>query len=523
MRFEREADGDRFTPVFPEVFSFHLDRHDPAELALQLEDLWSDPQRLGPGTTHREAHEWVRRLVVAAPPYLESLLDAVDADPRLGAAGGARVHGDAIVLARILLRFAQEKAIHEHPDARYTVFHLRKIAWRAARALLRERVGGSALEGFLSGALETPRGHGEPSDRALLQALAAGEDEDPAADALLLAVSERAFQRWLELVCLDESNAAFESEDSPFGTREDEILDAISVGQQRSLRRTSHITPFLRRGGNRDVLRILRKLEAWLLRQYDVPRAAAVIRHAENLARHRYEDRGVLSWHSTRTYLLVIAVLGWPFLGATFAYERAPLLFDAACSFQVVAVLLATLWYFLYRFVWQKDLAFFHATVPRIGAGIIVGYLPVFLIDEVWDLARRDLFPLGVVVVLLGFTTLLYLYVEVRRRIGDAQEAFARTQRIFLLGVVQALALGTLITTLLGRFMVTRTWAPEGPMPLAWLRTSMEPVVGQLPRIMGVEPVYAFPTAVLLMTFMSFFIGTFLQLLWEDLPITEPL
>jgi hypothetical protein len=28
---------------------------------------------------------------------------------------------------------------------------------------------------------------------------------------------------------------------------------------------------------------------------------------------------------------------------------------------------------------------------------------------------------------------------------------------------------------------------------------------------------------VLLMTFLAFFIGTFLQLLWEDLPITEPM
>jgi hypothetical protein len=25
------------------------------------------------------------------------------------------------------------------------------------------------------------------------------------------------------------------------------------------------------------------------------------------------------------------------------------------------------------------------------------------------------------------------------------------------------------------------------------------------------------------MTFLSFFIGTFLQLMWEDIPITEPL
>ncbi len=47
--------------------------------------------------------------------------------------------------------------------------------------------------------------------------------------------------------------------------------------------------------------------------------------------------------------------------------------------------------------------------------------------------------------------------------------------------------------------------------------------MGELPRIVGFEPFYTFPAAVFVMTFMSFFIGTFLQLMWEDIPITEPL
>jgi hypothetical protein len=38
-----------------------------------------------------------------------------------------------------------------------------------------------------------------------------------------------------------------------------------------------------------------------------------------------------------------------------------------------------------------------------------------------------------------------------------------------------------------------------------------------------VEPFYTFPAAVFVMAFFSFFIGTFLQLMWEDIPITEPL
>ena len=43
------------------------------------------------------------------------------------------------------------------------------------------------------------------------------------------------------------------------------------------------------------------------------------------------------------------------------------------------------------------------------------------------------------------------------------------------------------------------------------------------PRVIGIEPVLVFPAVVGLMTFLSFFIGIFLQLMWEDLPITEPL
>ena len=55
------------------------------------------------------------------------------------------------------------------------------------------------------------------------------------------------------------------------------------------------------------------------------------------------------------------------------------------------------------------------------------------------------------------------------------------------------------------------------------LRDMMPPFIGQLPKIVGFEPFYTFPAAIFVMTFMSFFIGTFLQLLWEDIPITEPL
>ena len=170
---------------------------------------------------------------------------------------------------------------------------------------------------------------------------------------------------------------------------------------------------------------------------------------------------------------------------------------------------------------WKRDLTFFHAAVPRIAAGIIVGYLPIFFLDEVWALAARGWFTLASVAFLLGFSTLLYLYIEVERRLGNPAEAFRRARRIFLLGVLQAFGIGLVITGLVGGFMAARNWVDESGSAEA-LR-QLPPFVGELPRIVGLEPFYAFPSAIFVMTFLSFFIGTFLQLMWEDIPLTEPL
>ena len=131
---------------------------------------------------------------------------------------------------------------------------------------------------------------------------------------------------------------------------------------------------------------------------------------------------------------------------------------------------------------------------------------------------------IGMVALLLGFATLLYLYVEVQRKLADSTLAFARARQIFLLGVLEALGMGILLTGLIGGLMAERNWQQGGAaLPLEELSETLPTFVGQIPMILGIGPFYAFPSAVLLMTFMSFFIGTFLQLMWEDLPITEPL
>ena len=91
--------------------------------------------------------------------------------------------------------------------------------------------------------------------------------------------------------------------------------------------------------------------------------------------------------------------------------------------------------------------------------------------------------------------------------------------------LLQAVGVGLVMTSLIGPFMVVRSWGPNGGVAssVPELRDSLAPLIGELPRIVGTEPFLAFPSALLLMTFLSFFIGVFLQLMWEELPITEPL
>ena len=78
VRFERES-GAGFVPAFPETFSFHPDRHDPAELYLRLEDLWSNPARIAPEANRRDSEEAMMRLLAALPGYLSGIIDRLEA------------------------------------------------------------------------------------------------------------------------------------------------------------------------------------------------------------------------------------------------------------------------------------------------------------------------------------------------------------------------------------------------------------------------------------------------------------
>ena len=524
VRFERnELDEDAsFERIFPETFSFHAARHDPTELFLQLDDLLQKSKLISSRANRRDARQLVTRLLAEAPRHLESMRQRLAGEGGLAGEARVRMHQDMALLAQILLRFIETRELDDQRSIRIGAHLLRRLIYRCLTTVLRERVSSDYLAAYLRGEVDPIDPGDDPSESGFFHALESGEPER--IDRLVVRMTERAFHLWLD-VCLDEENQAFEKEDSPFGDRESEVIAAIAAREGAPwIQYADDLVPFLRRP-SRDSHRLHAKLEAWFLRRYDIRHSSAIIHHAAALERGEVAQAGTaLSWHTPRVHSLALAVLVAPFLGATFLYDRAPVVFDWWCSGSAVAVNLAAFWYLIWKFCLRRDLTFFNSSVPRIFAGVIVGYLPVFLIDEVWDLASREAIAVGGLALFLALITLLYIYIEVRGKLGPTQVAFQRARAVFQLGVLQAFVAGLVMTTLVGPFMVERNWSPAaGELPLNLLRTGLDPIFGELPRIIGIEPILVFPAAVGLMTFLSFFIGVFLQLMWEDLPITEPL
>lgn len=521
VRFEIARGSGEFERIFPETFCFRAPEHDPTELFLQLEDLLSKPRLLGPRATARDARNLLVRLLSNAPRYLEELFRQTDGGSRLGDVQRLRFHQDLALLSQVCLRFIETHELDGGRPLRLAGFALRRRIYESLRELVSGRVDPGYLQRYIEGGVQLVDSSDDPTESGFFQVLETGEKA--AADRMILRMAERAFYLWVEGVCLDEENQAFEKEDSPFRDRESEMIGAIAVRGATRIERGRDLMPFLRRA-DRNTKRILDKLERWFLRAYDIRNASAIINYSAALVRGRAPVNRVLTWHTPRIHALTLAALLAPFVVGSFAYARHPHWIDLVCSAEVVAVNVSAIWFLLYRFCWKRDLSFFHSSIPRIGAGIIVGYLPVFLIDEVWDLASHSTFALNAVTMLLGLVTLLYVYVEIAHRIPDTSVAFARARSIFLLGVVEAFGAGIVMTSLVGPFMVVRNWSPEGSeASVEALKTTMPPMIGQLPHVVGYESLWVFPSALLLMTFLSFFIGIFLQLMWEELPITEPL
>ena len=278
VRFETDH-GDGFRSAFPETFSFHAQRHDPTELYLRFEDLWANPARLAPGANRRDGEEMVLRLFEVLPGYLEGLLDHLV--ERGEDAPVVRASEDVAVFALIVQRFIDDKQLADRSRLRTSGQHLRRLCLRALQTLMDARVQPEYIERLTNGEVEPVRVPRPPRPGLLLRP---GRDRrrahrchssPPPPSAPSTAGSRTSVST--RRIAPSRARAA------PFGDRESEVMRVVAlegVGPAGALERS---LPVPAPPAHRDTLRLLKKLETWLLRQYDIRDASAVMEHSARL------------------------------------------------------------------------------------------------------------------------------------------------------------------------------------------------------------------------------------------------
>ncbi len=190
MRFERDV-GEGFARLFPETFSFRADRHDPAELYLQLDDLARKPQLLSPRANARDAQLLVSRLVVGVPRHLEQLLERLETEARLDAKAMSQVYEDVAILAQTLARFVSESDVEERPGIRIASYHLRRLVFRCLLALVERRVTPSYRDAYAEGKVDPVDPADDLSEAGFFYTMESGEQD--AVNRSLVRLAERSF------------------------------------------------------------------------------------------------------------------------------------------------------------------------------------------------------------------------------------------------------------------------------------------------------------------------------------------
>ncbi|MBE0427721.1 MAG: hypothetical protein IBX72_13895 [Nitrospirae bacterium] len=147
--------------------------------------------------------------------------------------------------------------------------------------------------------------------------------------------------------------------------------------------------------------------------------------------------------------------------------------------------------------------------IPRLWGAIFIGFLPLLVGQETWNLPLQ----LGwgwIIFLSLLFLVFSYLYltIECYNIIHNIKKAFTRAQGVFLRGFLISLIFSLIIVFIMGKELVGVEYKESG-----WHCLYNGLCTG---RLMFSENVLFFASAALL-------IGIFIQVFWEEKTITEPL
>jgi hypothetical protein len=280
---------------------------------------------------------------------------------------------------------------------------------------------------------------------------------------------------------------------------------------------------------------ILERLTVWFLRRYALEDANKLInaqRHLDKSGTSNKKQRlqkicmSIRNIASNKLFWVVFFIL-LPFVVGAFniyAEKLFSLLF---------LVLIVYFVYSLYRFCWRRDVYWFKKMIPRLLGGIIVGYLPLLMTSEMWEFSMNITWLEFLQIIIVSLLACwIYLYVEVNNAIRDKNEAFKRANSVLLLGCIESLIVGLVFCSLFGPILIDKVAFRGGSIDFTQKYFLFHlPKEIDAPILFGLLNVpffknlvhVVYPPVILLYFPLALFIGIFVQIIWEDKPITEPL
>ncbi len=154
----------------------------------------------------------------------------------------------------------------------------------------------------------------------------------------------------------------------------------------------------------------------------------------------------------------------------------------------------------------KKEFLDYKLFLPRLIGGIILGYIPLFMTQEIWE--WLFVFDQSVLIGLSIFAFCfsgLYLFLEVYNNLDNIRQAAVRSLAVLFLGLIYSLIIGLLLFDFFSYIFVLD------------LET--------LNRVIIVEGLFSFYDPIRLFAYfpIALTIGIFLQIFWEEKPITHPI
>ncbi|MBI3795798.1 MAG: hypothetical protein HY268_02375 [Deltaproteobacteria bacterium] len=180
-------------------------------------------------------------------------------------------------------------------------------------------------------------------------------------------------------------------------------------------------------------------------------------------------------------------------------------------------ILFLTVFRAIVAWLWRKQLFDnIRQLLPRLAAGVLVGYLPLMTTSDLWKwLLRMPTIAAGLLALMMLVVSLGYLYVEARSAVIDGElpdimrkELWIRVSRVFLVGLSETLLIGFVLSEFFGQTVVLS------------LRDDLE----NIPVIAVTGWVgYIFPKVVLFYAPFALFFGILVQLIWDEKTVAQPL